>query len=158
MDNKDININIAGKTFNARASILIFNSLDNKFLVQKRIGDSFWALPGGKVQIMEKTKDTIKREIKEEIGLDLIDVKMLSVSENFFTFKNEDIHQYIFTYSGKLVDNRYENKEEFESIEKGKNVVYRWIDVENIDDYEIRPDNVKELINGYIDNKILFFD
>ena len=56
------------------------------------------------------------------------------------------------------MDNRYENKEEFESIEKGKNVVYRWIDVENIDDYEIRPDNVKELINGYIDNKILFFD
>ena len=94
MDNKDININISGKTFNARASILIFNSLDNKFLVQKRIGDSFWALPGGKVQIMEKTKDTIKREIKEEIGLDLIDVKMLSVLENFFTFKNEDIHQY----------------------------------------------------------------
>lgn len=107
---------------------------------------------------MERTKDTIKREIKEEIGLNLIDVKMLSVSENFFTFKDEDIHQYIFTYSGKLVDNRYENKEEFESIEKDKNVIYRWINIENIDDYRIRPDNVKELIKGYIDNKIMFFD
>ena len=89
MDNKDINVNISGKTFNSRASILIFNSLNNKFLVQKRIGDLVWALPGGKVQIMEKTKDTIKREIKEEIGLDLIDIKMLSVSENFFTLKND---------------------------------------------------------------------
>ena len=158
MDNKDINVNISGKTFNSRASILIFNSLNNKFLVQKRIGDLVWALPGGKVQIMEKTKDTIKREIKEEIGLDLIDIKMLSVSENFFTLKNEDIHQYIFTYSGKLVDKCYEKKEEFESIEKGKNVVYRWVDVENIDDYEIRPDNVKDIIKGYLENKILFFD
>ena len=28
----------------------------------------------------------------------------------------------------------YENKEKFESIEKGKNVIYRWINIENIDD------------------------
>ena len=46
---------------------------DGKILLAKRNVEPFkgyWCLPGGKIEHDEKAEDTIKRELKEEIGVD----------------------------------------------------------------------------------------
>jgi len=47
---------------------------DNKVLLIKRAGDpgrGLWSIPGGLVELGEKIKDAVCREVKEETGLDV---------------------------------------------------------------------------------------
>lgn len=43
---------------------------DNKLLVIKlKEHDTFWCLPGGKVEHLESTEDCLQRELLEELGV-----------------------------------------------------------------------------------------
>lgn len=55
-----------------------------------------WALPGGHVDKWEKSEDTITREVKEEIGLDVVKSKLLFVQEEFL--RKIDVHSATFIY------------------------------------------------------------
>jgi 8-oxo-dGTP pyrophosphatase MutT (NUDIX family) len=44
---------------------------ENKFLVIQDADDFFWELPGGKIKHNEKPYDALKREIKEELGIEI---------------------------------------------------------------------------------------
>lgn len=155
MEFKDINVEISDNIFTCRVAALI--EKNNKILLQKRLNDKVWALPGGKLRILEKTEDGIKREISEELGCGLLNLKLISVSENFFEMKEKKAHQYIFTYECNLDTDKYDDLEEFESIEIGKNVIYRWIDIEKLDKFEIRPDNIKEQLEEKKKGNMTFF-
>ena len=54
--------------FNARTSALIYNKDKSKILLFNVEGRDFYMLPGGRIEELEESSDTIKREIKEEIG------------------------------------------------------------------------------------------
>ena len=155
MENLDVNFKQENNSFNVRVSVIIIKN--KKLLVQKRKNDLVWALPGGKVKIMEKTEDAIKREIKEELNVELSNIKIVSVTENFFRVNNEKIHQYIFTYKGDLIDDEYDDLEEFGSVEIEKNVIYRWIKLDEIDNFEIRPNNIKEQLENMRYENISFY-
>lgn len=56
----------------------IIKNNENKFLIVKRkekedIHGGFWVFPGGKVEENEDIFTALKREIKEEVGLDILD-------------------------------------------------------------------------------------
>ena len=152
MGKQDINVEIMGKTFNARVCVLIIKN--EKVLLQKRKTDKVWALPGGKIQILEKTEDAIRREIKEELDENITDLKFVSFTENFFNLNDEDIHQYIFTFAGNLESNKYDDLDEFDSIEKGKNIIYKWIKIDDLNKVEVRPSNINKQIENLKNNRI----
>lgn len=53
----------------------------NRVLLERHVYPErfFWDLPGGKVEIGESPMDAIQREIHEELGIDVIAVKLLDV-------------------------------------------------------------------------------
>ena len=56
--------------------------VDNKVLLIKRNTEPFkgkYALPGGKVEDKELIKDALIREVKEELGIDVVPFAMLGV-------------------------------------------------------------------------------
>ena len=153
---KDINVKIQDVLLNVRAVAIIVH--DNKVLFQKRKQDKFWALPGGKIRVGEKSEDTIKRELKEELELNSFNVERCnSISEYFFTFDNTLIHQYIFSYVVSVDNDEWilKEKSEFEGKEKNENLVFEWFDINSLENAPIKPDFLKTQIDDIKTERIM---
>ena len=144
MSKRDIRLMIEDVKFGARAVGVL--KKNNRILFQKRKQDEFWALPGGAIEVTERGRDVVRRELEEEIGLTNVKVKRpLWFVEYFFKFDNLDQHQYIIGYLLDVDDNEeIINKDEIEGIEEGKNIIYKWIPVEEIPSAKIKPDYLKD--------------
>ena len=126
----DINVKIGDYILNCRSVGIIRNK--NKILFQKIINDKYFALPGGKIKIGETSSDAIKREIYEELSEKSTIVRNHNVIENFFMFDNNKYHQYIYCYLLNIDSNSYiYNSDEFVGFED-KDIIFKWIDIENI--------------------------
>lgn len=59
---------------------------------------------GGGVELGETSEQTIVREIREEIGAEVRDLKLLGVLENLFELEGQQRHEVVFVYDGQFVD------------------------------------------------------
>ena len=65
--------------FTVTAGAVIFNDKGEVLLLKHRFrAGSGWGLPGGFMEIGEQPIDTLRRELREEIGLELDDVKVFA--------------------------------------------------------------------------------
>lgn len=135
-------------TFSLRSAGVLIDK--GRVLVQKRKGDKFWALPGGRVELGERSEITPVRELEEEIGVSGITIqRLLYIAESFFEFNSEKHHQIAFYYMLNAPENfKYSDVEEFDGIEEGKNIIYSWINLKEIATAKIKPDFLtQELAN-----------
>ena len=79
--------------------------------------ETFYRLPGGGIEFGEKAADTLKREIKEEIGIDVTVGKKLGVYENIFTFGNQPGHEIMVLHEAALPP-EYMQKDKIPMIEQ----------------------------------------
>lgn len=134
---EDIRLMIGDVKFSARAVAVIQKK--GKILFQKRKNDEFWALPGGAIATLERGKDVVTREIYEETGEKNSKViRPLWFSEYFFGFDGKKQHQYILGY---LVDVPNSSK----LLEK--NIIYKWIDIKDLNNSPIKPEFLKEKLS-----------
>ena len=143
MEKTDIRLMIGDVKFSSRAVAVI--EKNNKILFQKRKGDENWALPGGAIATMETGEEVVLRELFEETGeKNAIIERPLWFTEYFFKFGGKIQHQYILGYLVNIPDNSSLIKEgEFDGIEEGKNIIYKWIDKKDIKKSAIKPDYLK---------------
>ncbi|MBD2175812.1 NUDIX domain-containing protein [Pseudanabaena sp. FACHB-1998] len=90
-------------------------------------GAIFYRPLGGSIEFGETSQNAIIREIKEEIGADLIDVKLLGVLESLFDFEGERGHEVVFIYDAQLVDKKlYAEKTIIGQETDGSEIVATW--------------------------------
>lgn len=92
----------------------VINPENGKVLVQERIKS--WkgiAFPGGKVNLGESIALSVKREILEETGLTVSDLKLCGIKDWYDSRTNERYLVFLYKtdkFEGNLIDETYEGK------------------------------------------------
>lgn len=75
---------------------------EGRVLLHRALRDDFWALPGGRAELLEPAAATLRREMQEELGIDVEVVRLLWLVENFFEYEGMDIHELGFYFLMQL--------------------------------------------------------
>ena len=101
---------------------------------------------GGRVEFGERTVDAIEREIIEELSAGVIDLRLLGVLENLFTFDGGQGHEIVFVYDGRFTDPSMYDKQEVIEVENGTPFTAHWIDPFDTGGVPLYPDGLADPI------------
>ena len=109
---------------------------------RKEVGDHplKWEFPGGKVRDFEENQEALRRELKEELNIDITEMRFFD--EYLYEYKELSkklklVFYHIFQFEGKI-----------------QNLVHhqlKWIDISNLSDYDFLEGDHK-IINRLIQN------
>lgn len=136
----DIKFAVNNFSFNVRSSCIIKDKSHEKVILNKMRAETHYEtflLPGGRLSVMENSSEAVKREIKEELGISL-DCKLISIEENIVE-KNK-FHMLEFVYYAEI-----ENFNIIKCLDDGWDK-FQIFEINNIENVDIRPKTVKELI------------
>lgn len=130
--------------FNFRVAVMAYD--DNKILLQRNSKDPFYSLIGGRVQLGESSLTAVKREVLEEVGIEVKDseVKLINVVENFFTYNNTKYHELLYIY--RLENEEINAMDNFKTLDKDDSF-NEWFSIEEIENLDIRPQIIKTCYN-----------
>lgn len=121
---------------------------DNKLLVffRRRIRNgkevTYYAIPGGHVEENESLSDCVIRELKEEMN---IDIRIISYLGNIIVDNKEENYFHCEIVGGELKF----GGEELERCTDDNYYEIRWLDLNKIDDSDIRAISlIKKVINN----------
>ena len=119
---------------NIRAKAVCLFRRDNKVLLSEGVNpekrEDFLIPVGGGVEFGEHSQDAAIRETLEEIGAVAINLRLLGISENIFSFDGKPGHEIVFVYEGDLEDQSLYDMEEIQGIEdNGWKFMCRWVDI-----------------------------
>lgn len=143
----DLKFNSDGIRFKARACGVVVNN--NKVLMCNINDNGFWCCPGGHIHLGENSKAGVLREVEEEIGVKFDDAILLSITENFFGKKGVSFHEYSFFYRmiGEVPKEKTKDYSIVENDEwKMVHLDFKWIDISEIDKFDIRPNVLKKVL------------
>jgi 8-oxo-dGTP diphosphatase len=107
----------------------VFIVKDHKFLMIKRQGAhgrGTWSVPGGWVEGGESFEQTCKREVKEEVNLNIDNIRFAAITNNIF--KDENLHSITVWMIADLKSN------ELKIIEPEKIAAIEWRDFDSLPD------------------------
>ena len=81
---------------------------------------------GGGVELGETSAETIVREIREEIGAEVRDLKLLGVLENLFELEGQQHHEVVFVYDGQFADRSLYEQTEIPLLDGGWTTGATW--------------------------------
>jgi len=88
-------------------AICVF-SKDDRILVAEGFdpvkGQTFYRPLGGGIEFGERSEDTVRRELREEINVEVGELFYLGTVENIFTFNGDPGHEIVMVYDGVLID------------------------------------------------------
>ena len=141
----DITVDVGNYKLNVRATGIIIHN--NKVLLHKNINEDHYALLGGRVEIGENSEDTIKREIKEELGKDIEITGYVTTIENFFEMKKSKFHEIMFIYEVEFLEEQDKKIEyNLKNIEGKEYLNYEWIELDKIEEYNLCSKAVKKIL------------
>ena len=120
---------------NIRPNALVIIKRNNQLLslrgVDETTGRIFYRLLGGGIEFGENSKETLTREIKEELNATIINENLLLVTENIFEFNDKKYHEITFLYNGDLLEENLYNEKNIKIADK-ENEYAEWIPISEI--------------------------
>ena len=84
--------------------VLVADGASLKSDVRLVVAKEFYRVMGGKLEFDESSEEAVRREIREEVGMEIDKLEFLKVVENRFTYAGERGHEIVFLYKGSPAD------------------------------------------------------
>ncbi|MBE2234293.1 MAG: NUDIX domain-containing protein [Anaerolinea sp.] len=112
-----------------------------RVLLHKAADDNFWALPGGRAELREEAAATLRREMIEELQIQVDVVRLLWLVENFFQYRGLDFHELGLYFLMRVPADwprRMENGP-FLGYEQGVQLFFQWFPLEALPAMRVYP-------------------
>lgn len=131
----DLTIPIGNSVLNIRVAVLVETP---KGFVLEKSTLGFYFLVGGRVQVGETSLEAAKREVQEELGISLENLKLKAIIENFFSetenTSGKQVQEICFVYRSEVKD----------SLEMGE--LFAVLTPEQINSIDFRPTILKTVL------------
>ncbi|HRN85702.1 MAG TPA: NUDIX domain-containing protein [Candidatus Dojkabacteria bacterium] len=141
--NKDLTIDFGASMLNIRVLLLI--KYKGGYLFELNTDDYYFAI-GGRVKFGESSSEAAKRELKEELDYNDLELELIGLIENFFVIGEKSVHEVNFVYGGAIKDEIDFNN--LKSNHKG----FSSLLPEDVMTSDVRPKVLKELIPKLLSN------
>jgi nucleoside triphosphatase len=109
---------------------VIFNPEDKILLLRQQKWNDEYVIPGGHVEWGERLEDALRREISEETGLEIYDIKLLALKENVSGLGyHEKKHFILLDYVCRTDSFTVTLDEETQA--------YAWVGLDELDNYKL---------------------
>lgn len=155
MGKMDAVFHVEHQVFNYRVAGVLIQ--DGHVLIHRSKIETHWSLPGGRVKLGEDARTSLKREMVEELALDVETVNHLCTIENFFTYNGKNIHE-VGLYFGLKTHGHLSlyNGEEF-TVEEAERLVLKWVPIGDLLAYKLYPEVIKnKLMTGSLESDYVF--
>jgi ADP-ribose pyrophosphatase YjhB (NUDIX family) len=123
-------------TLKLRSAGLIFRGDD--VLLHRGRDDDFWTLPGGTIELGERSDETLRREIKEELHVGVRAVRLLWVVENRFDYQQRRFHEIGFYWLLVNAEGDWpQHRGQFRVSEP--DILFRWVTIVDLPRIPIKP-------------------
>jgi 8-oxo-dGTP diphosphatase len=133
---------------------ILIQRQDGKVLLGLRQGShgaGEWAFPGGWLEFGEKLFDCGKREVKEEVGLDVKIIRVTSVADQMRYIESDGLHVINIGLLAEYLSG------EPKLMESGKSVKWEWFALDNLPEpiFEGTELNLKSFQAGRVDQNLV---
>ncbi|MHA3963278.1 MAG: NUDIX hydrolase [Candidatus Thorarchaeota archaeon SMTZ1-45] len=114
--------------------------------------DIFYIPLGGEIKYGEYGEETVRREILEEIGAEIDNIRYLETIENIFKAKSDVGHEIVLVFEADFVDKTFYEKDVIRGLEREITpplpIIAFWKTITEIEQEGIPlyPDGLKELL------------
>lgn len=112
---------------------------ENSVLLHQAESEDFWTFPGGRAEFGETAEQTLIREMREELDIEIEVVRLLWFVENFFTYAGKRYHEIALYFLMRLPTacKYLFDPGPFYGEEEGIKLIFRW--------FERQPDVLSSL-------------
>jgi ADP-ribose pyrophosphatase YjhB (NUDIX family) len=122
----------------------------DRVLLLRTEKDDFWFLPGGRVELLEPSRDALIREMQEELEVDVHVERLVWVVENFFEYRGKSYHELAlyFLMSFPPDSHLYERSEAFLGNEEGLKLIFKWHPLDELAEMRLYPAFLQERLHS----------
>jgi len=122
---------------------------DGKILLCRRKEADYFFFPGGHIDFGEKAEETLKREMQEEIGMDISKLEFIGTNENYFAQNGDVHHEFNLVFSGEIPAGEVVAKEDY--------LTFEWKDLASIQSEKLYPEALHQELIKWLENKKVFW-
>ena len=139
-----ITFNRGKAQFSHRAVAIILHG--DRVLLQRAETDDFWFLPGGRVELLEPSTDALRREMREELDVEVHVERLVWVAGNIFEYGGRSNHELglYFLVSLPTYSDLYGKTEPFEGDEEGLTLIFKWTNLDELEGIKLYPTFLKQ--------------
>lgn len=113
----------------------------DRVLLHRAVSDDFWALPGGRAELLETAAETLRREMREELNEDVEVERLVWIAENFFEYGPRSHHEIGFYFLMRLppASPLRHKTEPFYGQEGDLTIIFQWFPIETLEQVYLFP-------------------